>query len=127
MSTSKVFISHSKDGTRWTKSFADELSKRGVSSWVDEWNVKPGEKLSDAIDRALRESETVVFVLSPRAVESKALFWELGAAVALGKRIIAVISEDLERSQVPVPLLQTRYLIQGPPDEAAEEVARAVA
>jgi hypothetical protein len=47
--------------------------------------------------------------------------------VALNKKIIPIIPDDLDRSRIPIPLLQKRYLVQREPDETAEEVARAVA
>ena len=127
MSDTKVFISHSHDDSGWSRAFVDALAKKGLSLWYDDLDLKPGDRLSDAIDRALRESDAIVFILSPGAIDSKALFWELGAAVALNKQIIPIIWDDLDRSKVPVPLLQKRYLVRREPDETAEEVARAVA
>jgi hypothetical protein len=43
------------------------------------------------------------------------------------KKIIPIVSEDFERSKIPIPLLQMRYLVRGTPDQTAEEVAKAVA
>lgn len=127
MSESQIFISHAHDDTTWSRAFANALTERGAAPWYDEWSIKPGEKLRVALERALRASDTVVFILSPRSIQSAALFWELGAAVAMNKRIIPVISEELDRSRIPVPLLQTRYLTRGTPDEIADEVLKAVA
>ena len=126
MSGKKIFISYAHDDS-WAKAFADALAEHGLSLWLDQWNIKPGEKVGDAIDQALRESESVVFLLRPESVNSPNLFFELGAAVALRKKIIPIISEDFERSKIPIPLMQMRYLVRDTPDRTAEEVANAVA
>jgi hypothetical protein len=127
MSKKKVFISYTHDDDTWAKAFADALAQHGLSLWFDQWDIKPGEKISEAIDQALRDSESVVFLLRPESVSSPNLFFELGAAVAMRKKIIPIISEDFERSKIPIPLLQMRYLVRGTPDQTAEEVAKAVA
>jgi hypothetical protein len=49
------------------------------------------------------------------------------AALALRKRIIPIVSEDVERSKIPAPLLRMNHFVQGDPEQTAEEVARAVA
>jgi hypothetical protein len=122
-----IFLSYSQEDKAWAKAFADALKRHGISLWFDEWDLKPGDKLSDAIDRALRESETLVFLLGPKSVDKPSLFFELGAALALQKRIISVVSENIHRSEIPAPLLRMRRVVQGDPEETAEEVARAVA
>ena len=127
MSKKQIFISYAHEDDSWAKAFADALAKHGLTLWFDQWNIKPGEKISEAIVQALRDSESVVFLLRPESVNSPNLFFELGAAVAMKKKIIPIISEDFERSKIPTPLLQMRYLVRSTPDQTAEEVVKAVA
>lgn len=127
MSRPTIFLSYSQEDHVWAKAFAEALKRHGISIWFDEWDLKPGDDLIDAIDRALRESETLVFLLGPKSVDKPSLFFELGAALAMQKRIISVVSEDIQRSKIPAPLLRMLHVIQGDPEETAEEVARAMA
>jgi TIR domain-containing protein len=127
MSVPTIFLSCSQEDRAWGKAFADALKRHGISLWLNEWDLKPGDDLIDAIDRALRESEALVFLVGPESVGKPSLFFELGAAMALQKRIISVVSEDVEQSKIPAPLLRMRHVVQGDPEETAEEVARAVA
>ncbi len=127
MSHPTIFLSYSHEDKAWVNAFADALKRHGLTLWFDEWGLKPSEELTTAIDRALRESEALVFLLGPRSLDKPALFFELGAALALQKRVIPVVSEDVERSKIPGLLLQMRHVVQGDPEETAEEVARAVA
>lgn len=122
----KVFISYSHEDAPWARAFAEELKSRGLTTWFDEWDVSPGASLSESIERGLRDSTAVVFIWGPKSRTSPNLFFELGAAVALKKRVIPVLSRRSD-IQMPVPLRQVRYIVQDSPEEAAEEVARAVA
>lgn len=127
MSVPTIFLSCSQPDRAWAKAFADALKEHGVSLWLNEWDLRPGDDLIDAIEQALRGSEALVFLLDPKSVNKPSLFFEIGAALALQKRIISVVSEDVEQSKIPAPLLRMRHFIQGNPEETTEEVARAVA
>lgn len=82
----KVFISHSARDADWARSFAEALKERGVHVWFDEFDVRPGESLRDALESGLRHSDVLVALLDP---ESKpALFFELGAAISMEKNRI---------------------------------------
>jgi ABC-type branched-subunit amino acid transport system substrate-binding protein len=122
-----VFLSSTDEDKPWAEAFAQALRRQGLSLWFDQWDLKPGDKLNEALDAALRDSETVVLLLGPKSVDRPSLFFELGAALALNKRVIPIVSEGVERSKIPVPFLHVRYLVKKDPQETADEVARAVA
>ncbi|HKI05727.1 MAG TPA: toll/interleukin-1 receptor domain-containing protein [Thermoanaerobaculia bacterium] len=127
MSRPIVFLSYSHEDRAWAKTFADALKEQGLALWFDEWELKPGDKLADAMEKALRESQALIFLLGPESLDQPALFFELGAAVALKKRIIPVVSEGVERSKIPGLLLHMRHVVRRDPEETAIEVAKAVA
>jgi hypothetical protein len=52
MSVPTIFLSYSQADGAWAKVFADALKKHGLSLWLNEWDLKPGGDLIDAIDRA---------------------------------------------------------------------------
>lgn len=122
-----IFISYSHSEAEWARSFAEELQKRGVSPWFDRWIIPAGGNISDSAAQGLRESETLVIIWGPKSTESANLYFELGAAVALNKRVIPVVSSRPEDVRLPVPLRHVQYITEESPAEAAEEVAKAVA
>lgn len=126
MSSPKIFLSYAREDRPWAEAFADALEKEGISSWLDA-SIRPGDKWQEAIEQALRESAAVILLVGPRSVGNPFLFFEMGAALAMKKRIIPVVSDEVERSKIPVPLLQRQYVVQGDPEATAREVARAVA
>jgi TIR domain-containing protein len=122
-----VFLSYSHEDVDWARAFAEALKEQGVALWFDEWEIKPGNKATEAMERALRESQALVFLVGPSRVHQPNLFFELGAALALKKRIIPIVSEKVERSDIPGLLLHMRHVVQRDPEETAAEVAKAVA
>jgi predicted nucleotide-binding protein len=126
MSGARVFISYSHDDSEWVRQFAQALKELNVTVWLDEWQIAAGDSLRDALEVGLRESDAIIAVLSPSNAARPNTFFELGFAIGMGKRLIPVVSRDMDRSKIPFDLKSRRYLIKGSPDETAREVAGAV-
>ena len=126
MSEPQVFISYSRDDADWVRRFAEALRQQNVTVWWDEEQVSPGESLPDAIEAGLRSSDAIVSVLTPANARRPDVLFELGFALGTGKRLIPIISPDLDRSAIPFELRTRQHLARGSPDEAARKVAEAV-
>src|SRR5712692_9289552 len=105
-----VFISYSHSDENWAREFAKNLRDRGLDVWLDQ-SIRPGEQWQDAIEKGLRESNLMVCIVTPDSVSkpSASLFFELGAAIGLGKRVVPVIPADLDLSLVPKALRSRKY------------------
>lgn len=116
-----IFISHpfAESDRQWVREFAQSLQRRGANVWLDELQVQAGEPLREALEEGLRNSDMIVAVLSEESVNQPWVFFELGAAVALGKRMVAVVPKDLDPARLPQPLRIRRYLVQESPDRTA--------
>ncbi len=126
MNEPKVFISYSHDDAEWVRRFAEALRERSVGVWLDTWQVDAGEPLRDAIEAGLRSSDAIVSVLTRANAQRPNVLFELGVALGMGKRLIPIVPEDLDNSDIPFWLRTRRYLTKGAPDEAAREVAEAL-
>jgi hypothetical protein len=126
MSKPKIFISHASSDRGWMREFASTMLKFGADIWVDELNLKPGDSISDSLEVALRGSDIVVLPITHGTVRDPTLLFELGAATSMHKRIIPIISEDVDFSQLPLGLSRVQYIKQGPPAETAEQLAKAL-
>jgi hypothetical protein len=118
-----VFLSYSAKDRQWVSQFQSALSEAGIRAWFDVENILPGDRWEDQIQKALRESTTLVVILSSRSIQSPWTFFELGAAVADGKRIIPILTEDIDMRHVPVPLARFQLLREPSPVEAGKRVA----
>lgn len=122
----KIFISFSLEDSAWVRLFAEALKDLDVAVWFDEWQINAGDHLQDAIEQGLRDSDAIVAVLSAANILRPNVFFELGAALGMRKRIIPILSQDVKESQLPFDVRARRYLKQKSPEEAAREVAAAV-
>src|SRR5579864_8176140 len=93
----KVFISHSAGDADWARGFAQALKQRGVTVWFDEFDVRPGESLRDALESGLRGSDVIVALLDPEYKKAlPGLFFELGAAIGMGKKFVSIVPKGLD-------------------------------
>jgi predicted nucleotide-binding protein len=122
MEKPSVFVSYSTRDAEWARSFARALKERGVSVWFDEFEVRPGELLPDALESAMRNSDVLVALLDPDDPSKPAVFFELGAAIGMGKRFIPIVPKNLDPARLPLDLRLRRYLLRNSPEETAEEL-----
>jgi hypothetical protein len=121
-----VFLSYSMKDREWVAEFADTLSRAGVTAWFDVAALSPGERWQEHLQEALRVSRTLVMILSPQSLDSPWLFFELGAAVADNKRIIPVVTGDVDLTRIPTLLRQYQFLREPSARQAGMRVAEVV-
>jgi len=121
-----VFLSYSSASQPWVRKFTDALSASGVPAWFDAHQILPGERWQAQIEKALRQSRVLILVLTPESVQRPWTFFEVGAALAGGKRIVPVLSEDVDPSDIPAVVRQFQFVREKSPEAAAKRVAEAV-
>jgi predicted nucleotide-binding protein len=126
MSRPNVFISDSHEDSAWVRQFAEALKDLDVAVWFDEWQIKAGDPLREALEQGLRNNDAIVAVLSAANIVRPNVFFELGVALGLGKRLIPILSQDVNERQIPFDVRSRRYLKQESPEATAREVAAAV-
>ena len=109
--------------TQIARSFAQALKQRGVTVWFDEFEIKPGGLFADAMEAGLRSSEVLVTLVDEESSRKPGLFFELGAAIGMGKRIVPILPRGLNPGILPLDLRVRRYLIRDTPEHTAEELA----
>jgi nucleoside 2-deoxyribosyltransferase len=122
MAKPKIFVSYSHKEADWAKEFAQALSQRGLRVWIDQLAVKAGESIREAIEKGLRESDVFVTLIDPSTLSSPSLFFELGAAIGMGKRVVAIVPADFDPAQLPLTLRARRFLIKRTPEATASEL-----
>ena len=93
-----VFISYARSDSDEAERLVRGLRAANVSGWLDGADIAAGDSVSSSVRDALKKSSAVVVLLSPRALQSQWVQFEIGAAEALGKKIVPVIvsGENLE-------------------------------
>ena len=126
MGMPSVFISHSSRDAEWARLFAQALKQRGVTVWIDDLDVSPGESVRDALESGLRRSDVIVALVDPENPAKPNLFFELGAAIGMGKRVLSIVPRDLDPNSIPLDLRLRRYLIRDSPEYTAEELSNSL-
>jgi hypothetical protein len=105
--------------------FVEALEQEGVRAWSAA-DMEPGDSLVDSVEKALRDSRVVVFLLTSDFVNSPWAAFEIGAAVGGNKKIIPIAAQDVARAQVPPLLQQLAWLEEPSPRAAGKRVAEVI-
>ncbi len=121
MAKPQFFISYSHaDDPEWVRRFSKSLAKKGIPVWMDELKVRAGDDIRDAIEKGMRESDTVVSIISADDPRSPNTLFELGAALGMGKRLVAIVPENFDPASLPFSLRTRRFLVRHSPEETAD-------
>ncbi len=126
---SEVFISYAQSDVDKVRLLLSELRNLRVHGWMDQADLAAGDAVASSIRSALLHAHAVVVLLSPTALKSQWVNFELGAAEALGKKIIPVLIEgDVETEELPEILRGRQWLDarKKPPGEVAREIERLI-
>ncbi len=95
-----VFISYSHSDFAVVQELALDLRQHGVSYWLDEERILPGESISKRIEEGLKVSPTILACLSRNQINSdwSRIEW---AGSLTEKRVIPLILDDLDTAQIP--------------------------
>jgi hypothetical protein len=125
----KAFVSHAHADHAKAKTLAEALRERGVESWLDEWEIQPGDSLVQKIfAEGLRECGVFLVLLSPASAASRWVREELD--VALIRRIegtARVIPIIVEQCEIPTALKALMWIdLNAGVDTAAHRIAEVV-
>jgi TIR domain len=120
-----VFISHSAHDADWARLFAQALQQRGVTVWIDDLDVRAGESLRDALESGLRGSDVLVALMDPEYPAKPNLFFEVGAAIGMGKRVVSILPKGVDPNNFS-DIGMRGYLIRDSPDRTAEELSNSL-
>ena len=106
-----IFISHSSLDKGIAKQLSNDLKHYGHDVWLDEWEIKVGHCIPSEIERGIKNSDFVVLLLSPHAIQSnwvdkewKSAYWDEVATSS-----IVVLPVLLEECEIPKLIQTKRY------------------
>jgi len=93
----KVFISHSSKDEVLVSKIASYLEDAGLDVWYDKREIMPGDNWADKIAQGLRESDAMVVLVTPTALESNRMQGDIDYALTQRRfkgRLIPVLAGD---------------------------------
>src|SRR5712692_3536568 len=125
----KVFISYARRDSAKVGLLVNALRNVDITGWLDAADIASGESVASVVRAALKDSGAVVVLVSPDALESQWVQFELGAAEALRKPIIPVLISGGDVEKNLPDILRTRQWIDArnkPERQVVEEIEQAL-
>jgi cobyrinic acid a,c-diamide synthase len=124
MMAANVFLSYAMADQALAAQVAQSLEKSGIDAPLFHVGVYAGDGFPEQIRKGLQNSDAVVIVLSDASINNGFVMAELGAALALNKRIVAIKPSlsPLEISLPATPSIET-LTTEG---MSADEIATAI-
>ena len=91
-----VFFSYSRQDSEFALKVGKDLRAAGISIWLDQLDIKPGERWDVTVGKALAECSRILVVLSPASVESTNVMDEVSYALEERRVVIPVLHRDCE-------------------------------
>jgi len=103
----KVFISYSQKDEALATRVVASLEDAGLDAWYSKREIMPGDNWADKISQGLRESDAMVVLLTPNALDSDSQRWDIDYALSqrpFKRRLIPVLvgdSDDFPSDRIP--------------------------
>jgi hypothetical protein len=102
-----TFISYSRKDKEFALELARALKSAGHFVWLDQLDIPTGARWDDEVEKALRECDIFLIVMTAASISSENVKDEIGYAIDHRKRIIPVL---LEECDVPLRLRRFQYV-----------------
>ena len=125
MAHPKCFISYSWDSDDhkdWVRRLAAELQRKGVVTYLDQWDVHPGMDLTKYMESCIRESDFVLLVCTPIfaqkantgrggvGYEKSIVTGEIFEGAASPKKFVPLLRKGSPRDSLPSYLKSRAYI-----------------
>jgi formylglycine-generating enzyme required for sulfatase activity len=109
--SARVFLSHSSDDKESVRRLAEDLKRTGIEVWLDEWEIRVGDRITQKIQEGLKRTDYLALWLTREAVDSQWVETEwqskYATEIAGGSAIILpLLAEDCD---IPPLLRDKRY------------------
>jgi hypothetical protein len=102
-----AFFCYAREDSEFALRLADDLKRAGAAVWIDQLDIKPGQRWAHAVQDALSNAQRVLVVLSPASVASTNVDDEVTFALDEQKTVIPVFYQDCK---VPFRLRALHYV-----------------
>ena len=96
-----VFISHISTDKEWVEQIEQRLWSEGIRPYLFERDPQPGKSISQKIQKAIRDSDALVVLVTEDGQNSKWLNAEIGYAKAVEIPIIPLVDSRINNPELP--------------------------
>lgn len=107
------FISYSRHDSPFARRLYGELQSRGIRCWLDEHDLKMGDRILDVVSDAIRLHDKILLCCSEESLTSWWVTDEIRSALERERR---------EKRDIIIPLILDSYLLEGWQDGLASDL-----
>lgn len=106
-----IFISYSRNDKEFVERLTSRLRSQGLSVWIDEKQIKVGQKISHRIKEGILESDYFLIVISRTSLKSNWVREELDSALyeAISNKPDTILPVLLDDISIPKELQNLKY------------------
>jgi WD40 repeat protein len=105
-----VFISYSRADSDFARKLNDTLQIQGKTTWFDQESIASGSDFQQEIYRGIKACDNVLFILSPRSVNSPYCKGEVEYAASLNKRFVTVLHRQVNSADLHPELAKVQWI-----------------
>ncbi|MEL7406042.1 MAG: TIR domain-containing protein [Cyanobacteria bacterium J06558_2] len=109
-SSLEVFISYSRANADFARRVNDALTEVGKLTWFDQENIASGSNFQEEIYQGIEYCDNFLFIISPQSVNSPYCDDEVAYAHKLNKRIITVVYQHVNPSDLHPVLAEIQWI-----------------
>jgi TIR domain. len=91
MPEAQYFFSYTRSDAEFVFKLASEIRDAGVNLWLDQLDIRGGQRWDRAVEDALAECQGMIAVLSPESVESNNVMDEISYALEADKTVVPIL------------------------------------
>lgn len=124
----KIFAAYARNDFARVQAIIKRLERSGIAVTYDLASLEPGDLFADKLEDLIRNSDTVLFILSPASMRSQWCKAEARFAAQLNKRILPVKVVDVSDAEIPLEISRYQWIDFTDPDDdsAFDALVRAV-
>ncbi len=103
----QIFISYSRRDQEFVFKLANDLEARGGRVWLDQADIRGGTQWRQSIDNGIEQASAFLLLISPDAMDSEYVNFELELAEEQGKPIFPLI---YRRTNIPENLSRFQFI-----------------
>lgn len=109
----RVFISHSSSDREWVELIRNEAQSIDVEIYLHEYDLRPGARLSEKLQAAIRRSDALVALFTRNAASSTYVQQEIGYALGQNKIVVPLLEKGVDDHQLAM-LVGDEYILFDP-------------
>ena len=106
----QVFLAHSEQDKTVREQLRRRLMRENITVWTNKTDIPIGADFEQSIKLGIEETDNVVYLLSPHALNSSQCQQEIAYAQELNKRIIPLLIHPIDLQQLPASQRSLQFI-----------------